>query len=252
MMYRSRIPHLTNVLLVLALALTLLLAACGSHAATASEQVSTATPVPTATATATVAPTATATPAPTATTPAGTPVAMAALPTVTPSPTPQPTATPQPTPTPVPRPGLPVRLVIPSIKVDAAVEHVGLTSDGDMDVPKDYHNVAWYQPGPRPGEQGNAAIDGHVDSKTNTAVFWDLRKLKPGDDIIVIGDDGVERHFVVKSIESYTTGNAPLQRIFGSTTGAHLNLITCDQSSTFNRSQGGYASRLVVYTDLVP
>ena len=176
------------------LILAFVLGACGT----------TATPTPTveptrqlAAATATATATSTPTPTPYPTRPAppsaspgtigapGTPVVAAAAPT----PTPPPTATPPPTPTPVPRPGVPVRLKIPSIKVDAAVEHVGLTADGAMDVPKDYDNTAWYRLGPRPGEPGNAAIAGHVDSskKNGRAVFWDLTKLKPGDEVFVAG-----------------------------------------------------------------
>src|SRR5918998_469877 len=121
----------------------------------------------------------------------------------------------------------PARLRVPTIKVDAAVEHVALTEDGAMDTPKDYANVAWYNLGPKPGQPGNATIAGHVDSKRGPAVFWDLRKLKPGDEVYAIGDDGVERRFVVTVLEFYKRPDAPLQRIFGPAPGTHLNLITC-------------------------
>jgi hypothetical protein len=77
---------------------------------------------------------------------------------------------------PEPAVGLPVRLRIPAIAVDAAVEHVGLTPDGAMDVPASYADVAWYTLGPKPGEPGNAAIAGHLDSPTARTAFWDLRK----------------------------------------------------------------------------
>ena len=100
------------------------------------------------------------------------------------------------------------------------------------------------------GEPGNAVIDGHVDSKTRTAVFWDLRKLKPGDEIIVVGSDGVERKFVVKLLESYKRAEAPLDRIFGAAPGVHLNLITCD--GVFDRSRQEYDKNLVVYADAAP
>ena len=150
----------------------------------------------------------------------------------------------------MPRPGAPVRLKIPSIKVDAAVEHVGLTEDAAMDTPKDYANVAWYNLGPKPGEPGNAAISGHVDSKRGPAVFWDLRRLKPGDEVYVVGDDGVERRFVVTVLEFYKRPETPLRRIFGPALGAHLNLITC--AGVFDRGRQEYDSLLVVYADLAP
>jgi len=146
--------------------------------------------------------------------------------------------------------GLPMRLAIPVIGVDAAVESVGLTSEGLMDVPQNFDEVAWYQLGPRPGEPGNAVIDGHVDSAIQgTAVFWKLRTLVPGDVIIVTGDNGTTHRFVVTGIERYDDANAPLARIYGPADGAHLNLVTCDQTSSFDRHIGSYLGSYVIYTD---
>ncbi len=146
-----------------------------------------------------------------------------------------------------PRAGLPVRLKIPTINVDAAVEQVGQTSDGSMDVPKNFDNTAWYDLGARPGEQGNAVVAGHVDSTSGKAVFWDLGKLVSGDQIVVVGDDSVERTFVVTASEAYTRADVPLDRVFGAATDTHLNLITCDSRSAFDRTRGEYAGNLVVY-----
>jgi sortase A len=148
--------------------------------------------------------------------------------------------------------GHPTRLRIPAIGVDAAIEHMGLTSDRPMDAPRDYDNTAWYAPGPRPGEQGNAAIAGHIDSKIGPVLFWELPTLQAGDEIVVVGDDGVERRFVVTGRESYQRANAPLERISGSTTARQLNPITCDPRSTFDRGKGGYAANAVIYTTLAP
>ncbi|MDQ6603764.1 MAG: class F sortase, partial [Chloroflexota bacterium] len=139
----------------------------------------------------------------------------------------------------------------PSINVDAAIENVGLTSDNLMDVPKYYDEAAWYQLGPRPGERGNAVISGHVDSTKGSALFWDLRKLVPGDTITVVGDDGIERRFVVTASERYTPGGAPLTRIFGAADGVHLNLITCDADTPFDSTSGAYTGYLLIYADAV-
>lgn len=148
--------------------------------------------------------------------------------------------------------GVPVRLKIPAINVDAAIEDVGLTADNRMEVPKGYDEAAWYRLGPRPGERGNAVISGHVDSRAGVALFWDLRKLAPGDTIGVIGDDGGERHFVVTALERYAPGDVPLARIFGGADGAHLNLITCDADTPFDRASGSYAGFVLVYADAAP
>ncbi|HEY8600311.1 MAG TPA: class F sortase [Thermomicrobiales bacterium] len=246
----------------LLLSLSLFLGACGGAATpslapaatTVSASPTTVAAAPTATtvpATPTAAPATPTQPIPaTPDTPSGSPAAALSTPVATVSP---PTATPvPPTATPVPRAGQPIRVKIPVIRVDAAVEYVGLTPEGAMDVPKDYSKTAWYEPGPRPGEPGNAAIAGHVDSKTGKAVFWDLHLLKAGDEIFVLGDDGVERRFVVSGVQSYGRTDAPLQQIFGPTSERHLNIITCDSSSNFDRTKGEYAANIVVYTTYTP
>ncbi len=173
------------------------------------------------------------------------PAAPAASPVAAPTDTPMSVA-------PATRPGIPVHMRIPKIGVDAAIEQVGLTADGAMDTPKNFADTAWFQLGPRPGEQGNSVIAGHVDSTTGVAVFWDLRKLNMGDEIFVIGDDGIERRFIVGGWETYQDSDAPLVRIFGPTTSTHLNLITCDSNSRFERSYGSYTGALVLYADAAP
>ena len=63
--------------------------------------------------------------------------------------------------------GLPLRLRVPSIGVDASIEYVGLTKAGAMEVPKLHPNVAWYSLGTRPGDRGSAVIAGHYSWKKN-------------------------------------------------------------------------------------
>ena len=160
-----------------------------------------------------------------------------------------PTATVVPSPTPVPVPGLPQRIMIPRIAVTADIEQVGLTPDNAMDVPKGYDTVGWYNLGARPGQLGSAVMTGHVDSTTGPAIFWRLREVRPGDEVIVVGEDGVERRFIVRETASYPYDDAPIERIFAATEQVSLNLITC--TGTFDRRSQNYDQRLVVYTTLV-
>ena len=144
---------------------------------------------------------------------------------------------------------IPTQLSIPAITVDAKVEHVGQLPDGQMDVPKDDRNVGWYQSGAKPGEIGNAVLAGHVDNKTGPSVFFYLEKLKPGDIVTVSSEDGKEYDFEVQEIESYPRDEAPLEKVFGTSSKSRLNLITC--TGTFNRDAGTHEERMVVYTRLV-
>jgi LPXTG-site transpeptidase (sortase) family protein len=144
----------------------------------------------------------------------------------------------------------PVHVRIPAINVDAPVIGVALRRDGIMDIPDTAADLGWFELGYRPGEQGNAVIAGHLDTASGKpAVFWDLRRLKKGDKIYVVADDGTTRTFVVRERETYPMDDAPMQRIFGVSSGAHLNLITCN--GQWQEHLNTYARRLVVYTDEV-
>lgn len=145
--------------------------------------------------------------------------------------------------------GLPKEVRIPSIGVDASIQSVGTEPNGDMSVPADAKSVGWFKGGPRPGEDGNSVIAGHLDTIESTAVFWNLRKLKAGDYIYVTDENAKELEFKINRIESYPVDSAPLDRIFGASDGSHLNLITCD--GTWNPQKHAYNKRLVVYSDRI-
>jgi sortase A len=197
------------------------------------------TPTAEATPTATPLPEPTATPAPT---PSAAPSASPPPPTATPVP---PTATPLP-----PLPGIePRRLRIPVLGINAAVEQVGLDSKNRMDVPRNIWNVAWYKLGPQPGQRGNAVIDGHLDGPYSAAVFWNLSKLVPGNRIYVQDDKGQEKVFEVFDVATYDFDKAPLDRIFGPSNDAQLNLITCN--GTFDQGTANYDKRFVAYARLI-
>jgi LPXTG-site transpeptidase (sortase) family protein len=143
---------------------------------------------------------------------------------------------------------LPIRLIIPNINVDAAVDYVGLTSDGAMDVPTGPTTTAWLDLGPRPGDSGSAVIDGHEGWKDGTqAVFDNLYKLQNGDKIYVEDKAGVTTTFVVRETQTYGE-NQDFSNVFRSSDGkAHLNLITC--AGAWNKTQKSYSNRLVIFTD---
>lgn len=144
--------------------------------------------------------------------------------------------------------GLPVRLKIPSINVDSAIEYVGLTSNGAMDAPKKLNNVAWFNIGPRPGEIGSAVIAGHYGIKDGKAsVFDNLYKLRKGDKLYVEDDKGKIISFVVRESRRYDP-NADARAVFGSNNGkSHLNLVTCE--GVWDKISKSYSKRLVVFTD---
>lgn len=145
--------------------------------------------------------------------------------------------------------GQPVRLRIPGIDVDAAFEYVGLTPEGAMDAPNGPHNVAWFELGPRPGEDGSAVIAGHYGRwKTGEgSVFDNLNELKEGDIIYIETDRGESISFTVRESRSYDA-DADASDVFISRDGkAHLNLITCE--GVWDDVLKTYHKRLVVFAD---
>ena len=144
--------------------------------------------------------------------------------------------------------GDPVRLKIPILQIDAAVERVGVLLDGQMDVPKKSDNVGWFDLGSVPGSSGSAVMAGHFDGKNGSpAVFAKLDELKVGDKVIVERTTASPLVFIVKGTRVYDPGFA--DEVFGQSDGSHLNLITCD--GTWDGMKKSYSKRLVVFTDLV-
>ena len=80
----------------------------------------------------------------------------------------------------------PVRLIIPKIGLNAAIEDVGLTADDAMAAPSGPDTVGWYELGPRPGNKGSAVMDGHSGyADGRAAAFDELPKLGKGDRLYV-------------------------------------------------------------------
>ncbi|MCX6797787.1 MAG: class F sortase [Candidatus Falkowbacteria bacterium] len=143
----------------------------------------------------------------------------------------------------------PIRLKIPQIKIDVALESVGLTSQGAVGIPVGIANAAWYNLGPHPGDNGNAVITGHYGYWKNgwLGVFNNLSKLRQGDKIYVKDKKGTSTTFVVREFRTYSLKD-DASAVFISNDGkAHLNLITCE--GAWDKISKSYSKRLVVFTD---
>lgn len=144
--------------------------------------------------------------------------------------------------------GKPRSISIPKINVATVFEPVGLDKDRNMDVPKDGKKVGWYALGAKPGGSGNAVVSGHLDAAFGPAIFWKLKQLTKGDEIVVTDENNKTFTYIVKDKVNYPYNQFPLQDVFGKTSSSRLNLITC--SGSYNRLTKNYSQRLVVYTEL--
>jgi sortase (surface protein transpeptidase) len=138
----------------------------------------------------------------------------------------------------------PVRVVIPTIDVDADLVGLGLNDDQSMEVPN-FGLAGWYEPGPRPGEAGPAVIAAHVDSVDGPDVFFRLKDLARGDKISVELADGSTQEFVVSRSEQQLKQQLPVDRIWNDTDEVVLRLVTC--GGEFDPDERSYKSNVIVY-----
>jgi LPXTG-site transpeptidase (sortase) family protein len=138
---------------------------------------------------------------------------------------------------------------IPAIEVDAPLIPRGLAPDGTLDVPRDWGVAGWFDGGPFPGERGPAVVVGHVDSTSGPAVFYRLRELQRGDEVVVWREGYGRSHFRVESLRWFPKSDFPTELVYGATVGSTLRLITC--GGAFDQTAGHYLDNLVVFASPV-
>jgi hypothetical protein len=147
----------------------------------------------------------------------------------------------------------PVRLAIPSIGVDSALQHLGQDAEGGLEVPAPgprYDEAAWYRYSPTPGELGPAVLLGHIDSAAGgPSVFFRLGELQAGARIDVTRADGSAAVFVVDAVHRYAKKDFPTQLVYGDIDHAGLRILTC--GGAFDRTTRHYLDNIVVFASLV-
>jgi sortase (surface protein transpeptidase) len=166
------------------------------------------------------------------------PASTAAAPSSTPTPQDQPKGL---------LPSPPVWLAIPKLGVHSSLVPLGLNPDGSVQVPSldDPMQAGWYSYGPTPGEVGPAVLLGHVDGYQRAGVFYRLRQLAPGDEVLVTRKDGARVAFRVRRVDVVPKPSFPTQAVYGNTTVPELRLVTC--GGPFDRAAASYQDNVIVY-----
>jgi hypothetical protein len=148
-------------------------------------------------------------------------------------------------------PGSPSGISIPALEVRAQVVPVGRASDGSIDVPVEdpVRTTGWYEYGASPGQPGTAVIVGHVDTKTEAAVFAHLNQLSKGDLIVVTGPGSHRSTFAVDSLRRTPKTAFPANAVFAPTAKPRLVLVTC--GGAWVGGQVGYADNVIVFATQV-
>jgi hypothetical protein len=141
----------------------------------------------------------------------------------------------------------PTRIIIPAIGVNAPVTPKGLDQQHALELPPlSAHNLAgWYDKSPMPGQAGPSIIAGHVDSTTGPSVFFNVRDLKPGDEILIEGANHHTVTFTVQWLQEAPKSTFPTQAVYGHVPYPALRLITC--GGPFDSATGHYLDNVIVY-----
>ena len=144
------------------------------------------------------------------------------------------------------------RLIISNIGVDAPMTMRVVGSDGVMQNPEGPKDVAWYDfsaisgLGGRPGVGGNTVFSGHVDYHDyGPAVFWDLRKLDPGAEIVIHLRDGSEYKYSVQWNRVIDPASISWNDVVAATPQESVTMITC--AGDFDASTRSYDQRRIVW-----
>lgn len=121
------------------------------------------------------------------------------------------TPTPSPTATPTPFNGRVARMQIPKLKVDAPIEELAINSRNELETPKaENTNVGWYHIYDKPGFGGNALFSAHVYYHSIPAPFQKLASSVPGDEIVVVMENGIQYKYKVVSNKRYNRDTIPM------------------------------------------
>lgn len=141
---------------------------------------------------------------------------------------------------------------IPAININnARVLSVGVNSDGNIDVPKNVNDTAWYDGSAKPGQDGAVFIDGHTSfSRSFTAIFDNLPKLNIGDTITIERGDGKKFTYKIVDKETISRDRVDMNKALSVQGDAKqgLTLMTC--TGKYNYATGGAQDRLIIYAVL--
>lgn len=146
-------------------------------------------------------------------------------------------------------PAQPSRIIIPDIGVNAQIESLGLTADNAVDVPKSLWTTAWFNQSSKPGSPGPAMIVGHY-SAYGKAVFANLKKLTPGQKIIVTDEKAQQFTFAVTQKRDWPQAEVPMGELLGNRTSKpRLEIITC--GGGYIKASRDFTNRTVITAEIV-
>ncbi len=146
----------------------------------------------------------------------------------------------------------PVRIALPELGIDMAVEAEGVDDDGQMALPENAADAGWYRYGPGLRDAAGATvIAAHIDSRHDgIGPFSLLKNAAVGSMVSVTGSDGSTAAYLVREVRAVGKIDAPMAELFDRSGAPRLVMVTC--GGAFNSNTGHYVDNVVVTADPVP
>jgi LPXTG-site transpeptidase (sortase) family protein len=126
------------------------------------------------------------------------------------------------------KPGVPRRVVIERLRMDAPVVPISTVGNA-LTPPSDPQQLGWWSAGARTGaRQGSALVTGHT-VHTGGGAMDDLERLRTGDRVTVYTSRGIIP-YDVRSVNVFGKGSIArhAQRLFSQEVRGRLVLVTCE------------------------
>jgi LPXTG-site transpeptidase (sortase) family protein len=135
--------------------------------------------------------------------------------------------------------------MVPSVGLEVALEPVGVTADGQMEIPDDADRAGWYRHGPAPGDaKGSVVMAAHVDSKAGPGAFLALTEVAEGDEVVVVLADGTRAAYRIVGGEQVAKTDLAVDELFSRDGDPVLRLVTC--TGEWSPRMGQYTDNLVI------
>lgn len=154
----------------------------------------------------------------------------------------------------------PVSISVPRIDVDAPIVELGFEPGTNTPaVPTTGYEAAWYDFNPAPGLGYNALFSGHVDWQTAAhspipGVFYRLRELQIGDEILVTLEDGQTIQYRVTGNVAAAFDDPNVLKAMAPAKKDVITILTCGgqwEPNPYEENGGNYTHRIVVRAERV-
>lgn len=148
-------------------------------------------------------------------------------------------------------PDVPKYIEIPTIHVATTrTIQLGLMKNNEIAVPDNVYDAGWYKASAKPGKNGAMFIFGHVSSWQAKGVFYNLKKLQPGDKVYITRGDNRQFTYRVLSKKMYDHTKVDMRTVLAPIEPGKpgLNLMTC--AGHVIKGTNEFSERLVVFATL--